>query len=87
MWYWFIVLPYIGPFWKFLAGQYIVNFVNKTSRDKGEECTNKKRKQCNQIQSEITLGRNYLSVGYLRYHKVRNIWREGTSEQHVNENM
>jgi len=38
---------------KFLAGQYIVDFVNKTSRDKGEECANKKRKQCNRIQSEI----------------------------------
>ena len=36
-------------FWKFLAG-YIVDFVNKTSHDKGGACPNEKRKQCNQIE-------------------------------------
>ena len=38
--------------------------VNKTSRDKGGACANEKRKRCNQIPSEITLGRNYPSTGY-----------------------
>jgi len=39
--------------------------VNKTSRDKGEACANEKRKWCNRILSEITLGRNYPSAGYI----------------------
>ena len=33
--------------------------VNKTSRDKGAACANEKRKWCNPVPSEITLGRNY----------------------------
>jgi len=28
-------------------------------------CANEKRKQCNRIQSDITLGRNYPTAGYL----------------------
>ena len=38
--------------------------VNKTSCDKGGACANEKRKRCNRIPSEITLGRNYPSAGY-----------------------
>ena len=35
-------------------------FVNKTSHDKG---ANEKRKRCNRIPSDITLGRNYTTAG------------------------
>ena len=62
----FSYLTYVH-FWKILAGRYIVDFVNKTSCDKGGECANEKRKQCNQIPSDITLGRNYPSVGYIDF--------------------
>ena len=37
--------------------RYIDDFVNKTSRDKGGACANEKRKLCNWIPPEITLGR------------------------------
>ena len=45
-------------------GQYIDDFVNKTSHDKGGTCANEKRKPCNAISSDITLGRNYPFAGY-----------------------
>ena len=38
--------------------------VNKTSCNKGGAYANEKRKRCNRIPSEITLGRNYPSAGY-----------------------
>ena len=41
-----------------------IDFVNKTSRDKDGGCANEKLVRSNRIPSEITLGRNYLSVGY-----------------------
>ena len=37
----------------------IVDFVNKTSRDKGGTYSNEKWKPCNWILSDITPGRNY----------------------------
>jgi len=49
VWYWFIVLPYVWPFLKVLAGRYIDDFVNKTSHDKGGACANEQRKRCNRI--------------------------------------
>ena len=49
---------------KNLAGRYIIDFVNKTSRDKGGAGTNEKQKQCIRIPSGNTLGRNYPFVGY-----------------------
>ena len=45
-------------FEKNLTLRHIVDYVNKTSRDKGGACANEKRKQCNRISSDITLGRN-----------------------------
>ena len=58
----FFGLRKVGPFLKFLAGRYIVDFVNKTSRDKSGACANEKRKRCNRILPDNTLGRNYPSV-------------------------
>jgi len=59
VWYWFIFLPRVYVhFWKILTGRYIDDFVNKTSRDKGGTRANEKRKRCNRISSDITLGRN-----------------------------
>jgi len=46
-------------FRKFLTGQYIVDFVNKTSHDKGGACGNHRI-------IVNTLGRNYLTVGYIK---------------------
>ena len=60
----FSYLSYVY-FWKFHAGRYIDDFVNKTSLDKGGACANEKLKRCNGISSDITLGWNYPSVGYL----------------------
>ena len=48
--------------------------VNKTSRDKGGACANEKWKRCNRILSEITLGRNYPSAGYLDANLVLPKW-------------
>ena len=59
----FSYLMYVH-FWKIHAGQYIIDFVNKTSHDKGGACATEKRKRCNRISSDITLGRNYPSAGY-----------------------
>ena len=59
----FSYLTYVH-FLKFHAAQYIGDFVNKTSCDKGGACTNEKRKRCNRISSDNTLGRSDLSVGY-----------------------
>ena len=42
----------------------IVDFVNKTSRDKGGKYSNEKWKPCNWISSDITPGRNYPTLGY-----------------------
>ena len=52
-------------FSKFLAVWYIVDFVNKTTCDKGGACANENRKQCNEIAPDRTLGRNDLSAGYV----------------------
>ena len=41
--------------------------VNKTSRDQGGACANDKRKLCNRIPSDITIGRNYAAWGYLPF--------------------
>ena len=46
-------------FEKNLTLRHIVDYVNKTSRDKGGACANEKRKQSNRIPSDITLGRTY----------------------------
>ena len=61
----FSYLCYVHFFFKFRIGQYIVDFVNKTSRDKGGDCVNEKRKRCNGIPSERTLCQNDPSVGYI----------------------
>jgi len=45
----------------------IDDFVNKTSRDKGRACANEKRKLCNRIPSDYTLGRNYPTAWYSWY--------------------
>ena len=50
---------------KILAGRYSVDFVNKTARGKRLACANEKRKRCNRIPSDRTLGRNDPSVGLL----------------------
>ena len=52
VWYWFIFL-------KNSTVRYIVDFVNKTLRDKGRACSNEKRKRFNRISSDKTLGLNY----------------------------
>jgi len=49
-----------------IDGWYIVDFVNKTSHDKGRACANEKRKRCNQILSDITLGQNYPTGVYMK---------------------
>ena len=41
-----------------------VKGVNNTSHDKFGACANETAKRCNRILSEITLGRNYATVGY-----------------------
>ena len=51
-------------FWKIHARRCIEDFVNKTSRYKGGAWANEKRKWCNRISLDITLGRNYPSEGY-----------------------
>jgi len=61
----FSYLTYV-QFWKILAGPYIIDFVNKTSRDKGGVCANEKRKRCNQISSDITIGWNDPTAEYLQ---------------------
>jgi len=65
VWYWFIFLPYISPFLKkkIVEGNKHICVI-KTSSDKGGACANEKRKRCNRIPSEITLGRNYPSAEY-----------------------
>jgi len=57
-------------FWKFLTGRYIDDIVNKTPHDKGRACAKEKRKRCNQISSDIILGRNYPTAGYTYFVKV-----------------
>ena len=66
VWYWFIFLPYVSPFLekKIVEGNKH-RCVNKTSRDKGGACANQKRKRCNRIPSDITIGRNYAAWGYI----------------------
>jgi len=64
VWYWFIFLPYVSPFlenksWRVIS----TRCVNKTSHDKGGACANEKRKRCNRIPSDITIGRNYAAWG------------------------
>jgi len=51
-------------FEKNLTVQYMVDLENKTSHDIGGACSNEKRKWCNQIPSDNTLGRNYPTAGY-----------------------
>mgnify|MGYP000038301403 CR=1 FL=1 len=53
-------------FEQFLLDNY-VDFVSKTSRDKVGASANKKRKRCNRIASDRTLGRNNHSAGYVFY--------------------
>ena len=48
--------------------------VNKTSRDKGGACANEKRKRCNRIPSDITLGRNYAAWGYVVTKYIKTIY-------------
>ena len=51
---------FIWPFLKVSCWTIYCWLVNKTSRDKRN--ANEKRKRCNRISSDITLGRNYPSV-------------------------
>ena len=44
--------------------------VNKISRDNGGACANEKRKRCNRIPSDITIGRNYAAWGYHQQIKI-----------------
>jgi len=62
VWYWFIFLR-ISIFEKVILEGNKHRCVNKTSHDKDGACANEKRKRCNRIPLEITLGRNYPSAG------------------------
>ena len=55
----FSYLTYVH-FLNILTGPYIVDFVNKTSHDKGRASANEERKR---IPSDNTPGRNYASAG------------------------
>ena len=53
----------------FLTVQYIADFVNKTSRNKGGACSNEKR------EPDITLGRNYPTAGYYNFSLKNDIFK------------
>ena len=65
VWYWFIFLPYISPILKRKSWRVIsIDVSTKHHVIKAERAQTKKRRRCNLIPSEITLGRNYPSAGY-----------------------
>jgi len=70
--YWFIFLTHVCPFFFNFLLYDIVDFVNKTSCVKDGACANEKRKRCNRIPSDITLDRNYATVGYTNMIKYVN---------------
>ena len=53
----------------FLTVQYIADFVNKKSRNKGGACSNEKR------EPDITLGRNYPTAGYYNFSLKNDIFK------------
>ena len=78
VWYWFIFLPHAYPFLK------ISYCTISTSHDKGGACGNEKRKRCNRISSDITLGLNYPYCGIYIKLMSDNCKREKTL---INENL
>ena len=70
VWYWFIFLPYVSPFLKKKSWSTIsIDVSTKHHVIKAERA-----QRCNRIPSDITLGRNYPSAGYLDANLVLPKW-------------